>query len=522
MIEKLYTEETPSYDTTDFAKESDSSPSPTMSNSSSTKIAKIKQLKQSKNEDQSTENCLKVNKKNDYSLIDPSTKHQIIKQIHDSMDHLKNELLQKGMKNYADDVDSMTKGLEASRKKQEEMDRIKREQELIRIEKERIEKEKEKLRYEAEQLRIERELILMAAAASSTTTKSLSSSSTSSASSTNEHLDLGYNNMNDIQDYDLFKKSASNANTVDLIDQFGNKLTFQQTNPNESLLPPLIKEAERQLLAHQLNQQKLLSSVNLNKIDQCMRRSVPNLLNDLDNVNNTNNFNLVLDDSNYMNKQINPNLMNPIVNYVTQPQQMSRSLYQPQNKQQIKSQQQQQHQQPFTKLRNTNFLPKSHNSSSSNLFTSAKPPHPNSHQRFISSSQSDLKNGLKYHHQPQQTSQKFNQFQMNPYLIQQQPQQPPALPLQPPLMKPSQPPPVPPTISLNQKCSHCSQILGQGSAMFIEKLGLAFHLKCFKCSVCNIPLGNGKEGTDVRVSGLNRLHCNDCFSNDLGKIIYLF
>ena len=241
----------------------------------------------------------------------------------------------------------------------------------------------------------------MAAAASSTTTKSLSSSSTSSASSTNEHLDLGYNNMNDIQDYDLFKKSASNANTVDLIDQFGNKLTFQQTNPNESLLPPLIKEAERQLLAHQLNQQKLLSSVNLNKIDQCMRRSVPNLLNDLDNVNNTNNFNLVLDDSNYMNKQINPNLMNPIVNYVTQPQQMSRSLYQPQNKQQIKSQQQ--HQQPFTKLRNTNFLPKSHNSSSSNLFTSAKPPHPNSHQRFISSSQSDLKNGLKYHHQPQQT-----------------------------------------------------------------------------------------------------------------------
>jgi len=73
-----------------------------------------------------------------------------------------------------------------------------------------------------------------------------------------------------------------------------------------------------------------------------------------------------------------------------------------------------------------------------------------------------------------------------------------------------------PTISLNEKCTNCSQILGQGSAMYIEKLGLAFHLKCFRCSVCNVPLGNGKEGTDVRVSGANRLHCNNCFSNDLG------
>lgn len=79
-----------------------------------------------------------------------------------------------------------------------------------------------------------------------------------------------------------------------------------------------------------------------------------------------------------------------------------------------------------------------------------------------------------------------------------------------------------PVISLNQKCSCCSQMLGQGSAMFIEKLGLAFHLKCFRCSVCNVALGNGKEGTDVRVSVTNRLHCNNCFSNDLGKIYFNF
>lgn len=74
-----------------------------------------------------------------------------------------------------------------------------------------------------------------------------------------------------------------------------------------------------------------------------------------------------------------------------------------------------------------------------------------------------------------------------------------------------------PTISLNQKCAGCAQVLGQGSAMYIEKLGLAFHLKCFRCSVCHQPLGNGLEGTDVRVSSHNRLHCNSCFSNDLGS-----
>lgn len=78
-----------------------------------------------------------------------------------------------------------------------------------------------------------------------------------------------------------------------------------------------------------------------------------------------------------------------------------------------------------------------------------------------------------------------------------------------------------PVISLNQKCSTCSQVLGQGSAMFIEKLGLAFHLKCFRCSVCSVALGNGKEGTDVRVSAANRLHCNNCFSNDLGNYLGL-
>jgi hypothetical protein len=106
--------------------------------------------------------------------------------------------------------------------------------------------------------------------------KSLSSSSTSSASSTNEQIDAGYSTMNDLQDYDLFNKASSNHQQ-----QPKSNLDMMSFQPaNNMMLPPLIKEAERQLMAHQLNQQKLLSSVNLSKIDQCMRRSVPNLLNE--------------------------------------------------------------------------------------------------------------------------------------------------------------------------------------------------------------------------------------------------
>jgi len=137
--------------------------------------------------------------------------------------------------------------------------------------------------------------------------------------------------------------------------------------------------------------------------------------------------------------------------------------------------------------------------------------------RMMSTSQNDLKNVYRQKLNAQQNK-LYNSSQtafMNRSMLANQPfvQQ-----LQQQQYQQSPPPANMPTISLNEKCTSCSQILGQGSAMYIEKLGLAFHLKCFRCSVCNVPLGNGKEGTDVRVSGANRLHCNNCFSNDLGNI----
>jgi hypothetical protein len=52
--------------------------------------------------------------------------------------------------------------------------------------------------------------------------------------------------------------------------------------------------------------------------------------------------------------------------------------------------------------------------------------------------------------------------------------------------------------------------------MVIESLGLYYHIECFRCFVCNIPLSSSFEGTDVRVRN-NRLHCQNCFSDDNGE-----
>jgi F-box protein 20 len=54
--------------------------------------------------------------------------------------------------------------------------------------------------------------------------------------------------------------------------------------------------------------------------------------------------------------------------------------------------------------------------------------------------------------------------------------------------------------------------------MVIESLGLYYHIECFRCYVCNIPLSSSFEGTDVRVRS-NRLHCQNCFSDENGKEI---
>ncbi|GAB1601365.1 LIM and calponin homology domains-containing protein 1-like isoform X3 [Argonauta hians] len=67
-----------------------------------------------------------------------------------------------------------------------------------------------------------------------------------------------------------------------------------------------------------------------------------------------------------------------------------------------------------------------------------------------------------------------------------------------------------------EKCSHCHEMLMNSAAMAIETLGLYYHVKCFRCSVCHIQLGNGSRGTDVRIRH-QKLHCHNCYSyNEAG------
>lgn len=73
------------------------------------------------------------------------------------------------------------------------------------------------------------------------------------------------------------------------------------------------------------------------------------------------------------------------------------------------------------------------------------------------------------------------------------------------------------SVSGKKKCSHCAEELGRGAAMIIESLRLFYHLRCFRCVVCHVQLGNGSTGTDVRVRN-NKLHCQNCYSNDEGKL----
>uniref|UniRef100_A0A7G3ANV5 Putative mediator of rna polymerase ii transcription subunit 15 isoform x1 n=1 Tax=Lutzomyia longipalpis TaxID=7200 RepID=A0A7G3ANV5_LUTLO len=71
------------------------------------------------------------------------------------------------------------------------------------------------------------------------------------------------------------------------------------------------------------------------------------------------------------------------------------------------------------------------------------------------------------------------------------------------------------SVSGRKKCSHCGDELGRGAAMIIESLRLFFHIDCFKCCVCRVQLGDGSNGTDVRVRN-HKLHCHNCYSSDDG------
>ncbi len=269
LIEKLYTEEIDEKDIlTDYSPDTNSSENCTETSkaNSSRQLAspcKSPAIVMTKTSPIVLA-ALNLTEEEDFELSDIH-KHNIIKQVHDSMDNLKTQLMNKGMENYAEDVSNINGKLNESAKKQQEADALKREQEAIRIEKEKLEKEKERLRQEAEQLRIERELILLATQAKNASknvaaTSGTTSSSTSSTSSTNDQVDLDFSGIAEqnthIEQYKFLNQFTGSTKTIPIVfprtDKYPNNANNNSHNSNvyqkaqQNPQSWLIEEAERQ------------------------------------------------------------------------------------------------------------------------------------------------------------------------------------------------------------------------------------------------------------------------------------
>jgi hypothetical protein len=333
-----------------------------------------------------------------------------------------------------------------------------------------------------------------------------SSSSSSSSTTMNEQIEPDYGIANNQTDYNNSYKTP-NYLSDHQVNSLGASLSSSSLSPPRKYYPDngpmshksglmmsqpqswLIEEVERKRM---LNSNQIINPMTQAYTDQQqrLRRSYPNLL---------------IDSNSFDPRSTNINYMNSQSSFINTPLSSTTGFTKIYSKKKpsSSSSQQQSVSRPIKMQQHRNSSQQSVINSANCLYTNAKPPQPS--HRLISNSSNDLKSVVKIQQNKHQ-------------LIGQQPQH--QFSKNTSLSNNTQPSTT--IISLNQQCSSCSHALGQGSAMFIEKLGLAFHLKCFRCSVCSIPLGNGKEGTDVRVSVTNRLHCNNCFSNDLGNYLNNF
>jgi len=235
LIQKIYTEETNELDEltelnletdtkSDFAEAQTGNSSSFLSSRSngsfSTKRTSIVLTKTSP----IVAAALSVEEEEDFETIeqritadkeDSQQRNLMLQQVHESMDSLKSQLLQKGVTAAPAKVayQSPVRDSSAEKRKREERQQaelLRREQEALKFEKLQIEQEKERLRLEAEQLRIERELIYMAnksknSANQIAATSGTISSSTSSTSSANDQLDTEYSNMTPTDPVDQYK-----------------------------------------------------------------------------------------------------------------------------------------------------------------------------------------------------------------------------------------------------------------------------------------------------------------------------
>jgi hypothetical protein len=296
LIEKIYTEETDEKDIlTDYQHEtskSDFAEAQTNNNNTcqSSSFQSSKSLSSSSKSIVITKTspivaaALSNDSEEEFGMADKEnkvSKQNLLKHVHDSMDSLKTQLLQKGTEPLNNENKKESKAGENRENSKEEAEKLKLEQETIKLEKEKIEKEKEKLRHEAEQLRIERELILLASTSKNAansiaaTSGGTVSSSTSSTSSANDQMDIEFCNQNDVMDqYKILNKfSGGGTKSIPVMfpssallqNKYNTKIIPESPKNYQNVQQPqqwLIEEAERQRLAKQMN-------YDIIGIDQC-------------------------------------------------------------------------------------------------------------------------------------------------------------------------------------------------------------------------------------------------------------
>jgi hypothetical protein len=207
------------------------------------------------------------------SLIDdvksPSSmsKQQIFKQIQETMDILKQDLLNKSRSSDCSSSENVTNA-NANVKQWDEVERLRFEQERIQKERDMIEQEKERLRVEAERLRLEREAILSHCNNNSPSNPAQVTLKYPATASTSEaFMDTTYLVVAD---------SGNGQHTEMACGSSSFKTTPQKTILKKPVSPPPVPP-----MPHQQQQQRL-SNLNqgqmLYSMDQNLRFSVPNLI----------------------------------------------------------------------------------------------------------------------------------------------------------------------------------------------------------------------------------------------------
>jgi len=459
--------------------------------------------------------------------------HSEIKRVQDSMDNLKNELLHKDMPHYAKDVGMLTQNLEVTRKKQEEIERIKREQETLKLEKERIESEKEKLKHEAENLRKERELILLAATKKKQQIKKETNRNYSAIKPNGSYenviinegkfvleQDPGYGTMNDLAELNYSKDPT-------IFDYYGNENMLSKSTPTYSTVnktamtngagknfkiempsndsgfysnlnasmpaqqfqnqlypvaqPPLkpstvAAPSARKNYIHTYNQAPKAKITSESKLFSNTVKKKPNAVKKI----GYNSQHWLVEEAERQriaeqNMQSRPPALNVLeqlrrsVPNLVDFQMSSEGLYRSQGGAVSSS--------AIASIGSNKLV-----ASQNDLRAIG-----NRNRNLVQSPEQNENNAVFYNENWRSnnfSNEKPSNKQLSsggPYSV----------------------------------CAACSLELNQSSAMVIESLQLAFHVTCFRCSVCSSVLSSGKEGVEVRVRG-SKLHCNNCFSNEQG------